>query len=486
MIISQSFSYQRTDEEELLQNREETMGESLKLITWNTCGIRDTADVQQKKEMIDLDREFPTGNTEPLRPYLEEFISSLMLVDVWGQNSPYERDSFTRFPWKTSKHQIKITSGQKKTKKKRGASRLDMVFMPRNDVWLAESCEISKVQRHYISDHQPVVLSLCLPEPDNSATVLSNDPTACSSGLKSTLTTKRPYKRRPGEICEAEVLKALMSLVEYETPLGENVQTLKINKEQKSPELKERFNQMIREGIPEGFTDSVKENGRYHFRGEYMILATILLRRVEKFLQPSFKSKTMKMSCKLFIIVSFRSIPKKIKRDFLTQALKSLKPIHPSPPRDFKIVGKLLPSTGQYKELREGCPLTPTLLTVVLKHLACALKKDLKESMVDSVVQTAGPGSFILLLVFGSVCCTVGQRRGGEQRLSELLLERTAVRTTVRGRRDCQKGNGGMEINSVTKMTEQRKEILEEIRQEEGDEEERKSSDCHRMDSTAA
>lgn len=322
----------------------------------------------------DLDREFPTGNTEPLRPYLEEFISSLMLVDVWGQNNPYERDSFTRFPWKTSKHQIKKTSGQKKTKKKRGASRLDMVFMPRNDVWLAESCEISKVQRHYISDHQPVVLSLCFPEPDNSAS---------SSGLKSTLTTKRPYESRPGEICEAEVLKALMSLVKYETPLGENVQTLKINKEQKSQELKGRFNQMIRKGIPKGFTDSVKENGRYHFRAEYMILAAILLRRVEKFLLPSFKSKTMKMSYRLFIIVSFRSIPKKIKRDFLTQALKSLKPIHPSPPRDFKIVRNLLPSTGQHKELREGCPLTPTLLTVALKHLACVLKKDLKESVVD-------------------------------------------------------------------------------------------------------
>ncbi|XP_077061021.1 uncharacterized protein LOC143713984 [Siphateles boraxobius] len=305
-----------------------------------------------------------------------------MLVDVWGQNNPYERDSFTRFPWKTSKHQIKKTLGQKKTKK-RGASRLDMVFMSRNDMWLAESCEISKVQRHYISDHQPVVLSLCLPEPDNSSTVLSNDLTACSSGLKSTVTKKRPYKRRPGEICEAEVLKALMSLIEYETPLGENVQTLKINKEQKSLELREFFNQMIREGIPKGFTDSVKVNGRYHFRGEYMILATILLRRVEKFLQPSFKSKTTKMNCKLFIIVSFRRIPKNIKRVFLTQALKSLKPIHPSPPRDFKIVEKLLPSTGQYKELREGSPLTPTLLTMALKHLACVLKKDLKESVVD-------------------------------------------------------------------------------------------------------
>lgn len=331
----------------------------------------------------DLDREYPTGHTEPLRPYLEEFISSLMLVDIWGQNNPYERDSFTRFPWKTSKQQIKKTSGQKKTTKKRGASRLDMVFMPRNEVWLAESCEISKVPRHYISDHHPVVLSLCLPKPNNTTTVLSNGLTACSSGLKNMAIKKRPYKRRPGEISEAEVLKTLMSLVEYESPLGENLQTIKINKEQKSQELKELFNKMIRGGIPKGFTDSVKENGRYHFRAEYMILATILLRRMEKFLQPSFKSKTMKMNCKLFIIVSFRRTPKKIKSDFLEQALKSLKRIHPSPPRDFKIVEKLLPRTDQYKDLREGCPLTPTLLTMALKHLACALREDLKESLVD-------------------------------------------------------------------------------------------------------
>jgi len=333
----------------------------------------------------DLDREFPTGHTEPLRPYLEEFISSLMLVDIWGQNNPYEINSFTRFPWKTSKHQIKKTLGQKKTKKKRGASRLDMVFMPRNDVGLAKSCQIKRFSKNQgkISDHLPVVLSLCLPEPDNSTTVLPKDQTECSSGLNSTVTKKSSYERRPGEICEAEVLKALMSLVEYETPLGENVQTLKINKEQKSQELKEVFNQMIRGGIPKGFTDSVRENGRYQFRGEYMILATILLRRMEKFLQPSFKSKTMKMRCNIFIIVSFRSIPKKIKSDFLTQALKSLKPINPSPPRDFKIVEKLLPSKGQYKELREGCPLTPTLLTMALKHQACVLRKDLKESVVD-------------------------------------------------------------------------------------------------------
>lgn len=320
----------------------------------------------------DLDREYPTGHTEPLRPYLEEFISSLMLVDIWGQNNPHERDSFTRYPWK---HQIKKTSGQKKTKK-RGASRLDMVFMQLNNMWLAESCEISKVSGHKISDHHPVVLNLSLPKP----TVPSNDPTACSSGLKNMVVKKWPYKRRPGEISEAEVLKALTSLVEYETPL---MQTLKINKQQKSQKLKELFNQINREGIPEGFTASVKENRRYYFKAEYVILATILRRRIEKFLQPSFKSKTMKMSYNLFVIVSFRNVPKRIKRDFLRQALKSLKPIHPSPPRDFQIVEKLLPSTDQYKELREGCPLTPTLLTMALKHLAYALRKDLKESVID-------------------------------------------------------------------------------------------------------
>ncbi len=302
-----------------------------------------------------------------------------MLVDVWGLKNGCKRDSFTRLPWKPSK-KIKITSNQKK--KKMGASRLDMFFMPRNDVWLAESCEIYQVQRD-ISDHLPVVLSVCLPKPEYTTTVLSKDQVACSSSLKHMVFRKRPYKRRPGEICEAEVLKALMSLVEYETPLGDNMETFKINREQKSQELKELFNQMVTEGIPKGFTDSVIENGRDHFRADYMILATILVRRLEKFLQPSFKSKPMKRSYKLFIVVSLCRTPEKIKRDFLKQALKSLKHIHPSPPRDFRIVENLLLNTGQYKELRKDCPLTPTLLTMALKHLACNLKKDLEESMVD-------------------------------------------------------------------------------------------------------
>uniref|UniRef100_A0A672QRP5 Endonuclease/exonuclease/phosphatase domain-containing protein n=1 Tax=Sinocyclocheilus grahami TaxID=75366 RepID=A0A672QRP5_SINGR len=55
----------------------------------------------------DLDRQYPTGHAEPLRPYLEEFISSLMLVDVWGLKNCCKRDSFTRFPWKPSKQKNK-------------------------------------------------------------------------------------------------------------------------------------------------------------------------------------------------------------------------------------------------------------------------------------------------------------------------------------------------------------------------------------------
>ncbi len=323
----------------------------------------------------DLDREYPTGHAEPLRPYLEEFISSLMLVDVWGLQNHCERNSFTRLPWKPSKKNKKQkTSGQKKMQ--RGASRLDMVFMPRNDVWLAESCEICQVQRD-ISDHLPVVLCFC------TTTILSQDLMACSSSLESLVFRNKPYKRRAGEICEAEVLKALMSLVEYETPLGDNMETFKINKEQKSQELKDLFNQMVTEGIPKGFTDSVVENRRHQFRAEYMVLATIFVRRLEKFLQPSFKSKTTKMSYNLFVVVSLCRMPKKIKKEFLNQALKSLKHIHPSPPREFRIVENLLPNKGQYKELRKGCPLTPTLLTMALKHLACNLKKDLEESVVD-------------------------------------------------------------------------------------------------------
>ncbi len=254
----------------------------------------------------ELDREYPTGHTEPLRPYLEEFISSLMLVDVWGlQNHVREIHSLVFRGNHPKKKQKTKTSGQKKMQS--GASRLDMVFMPRNDVWLAESCEICQVQRD-ISDHLPLVLC--------TTTILSQDLVACSRSVESLVFRNKPYKRRAGEICEAEVLKALMSLVEYETPLGDNMETFKINKEQKSQELKDLFNQMVTEGIPKGFTDSVVENRRHQFRAEYMVLATIFVRRLEKFLQPSFKSKTTKMSYNLFVVVSLCRMPKKIKKDF--------------------------------------------------------------------------------------------------------------------------------------------------------------------------
>lgn len=324
----------------------------------------------------DLDREHQTGHTEPLRPYLEEFISSLMLVEIWGSLHPDSFNSFTRFPWEPSGKQISTEAEtSKKQKTIKSASRLDMVLMPRTTMQLIKSCEIHKIRDSPISDHHPVVLSLRLPKSHDTEAVSSTDQTASRSDSS---------VRKGGEICEAEVLKALMSIVEYETPLGKKLENFKSNKEQKSKELKARFNQMIRKTIPKSFTDSVESKGWHIFTVEYMILATIFARRVEKFLQPSFKTKTIKKNDKLFVIVCFSEKPKKIKGHFLRQALSSLKGIHPSPPRDFKIVENMLPSIdGRYKQLREGCPLTPTLLTLSLKHLAKKLKVDLKDSVVD-------------------------------------------------------------------------------------------------------
>ncbi|XP_057196599.1 uncharacterized protein LOC130558278 [Triplophysa rosa] len=338
----------------------------------------------------DLDREYQTGHTEPLRPYLEEFISSLMLIDVWGCLHPYTCDSFTRYPWKSSnkemalkKKKIQKTKPVKQSKdrprKKRthkSASRLDMILMPRNTVQFVQSCEIYTCKTGYISDHHPVVLSMRLPKPHCTKPIFQ--------GIRQKSSRmKRPLERKAGEICEAEVLKALMSLVEYETPLSEKLENFKSNKGQKAKELKAIFNKMTREGMPVGFTDSLENNGWHVFRIEYMILATIFTRRLETFLQPSFKTKTIEIDYEHFVVISFCEKPQKIKGNFLKQAFSSVKQIHPSPPHDFRIVEKMLPSTDGYRLLREGCPLTPTLLTLSLKHLARTLKDVLKKSVVD-------------------------------------------------------------------------------------------------------
>lgn len=250
---------------------------------------------------------------------------------------------------------------------KRGASRLDMILMPRNALWLVRDCKIKRT-RSKISDHHPVILHLKIQESDQAA---------CSTA------TNVEINPKAGEICEAEVLRAISSLIECTNTAGESMESIRMNKEQKARKLKKRFNTIIaNEIIPNDFTETNEVNGWYFFKPEYMILATILVRCLEAFLQPSFKTKNIKTNYQNIGVVGFHTAPKTVKEEILTQALSSLKRICPSPPRGFGILKKLLPRTGHSVQLREGCPLTPTLLTLFLKFLAISLA-DSDESVVD-------------------------------------------------------------------------------------------------------
>ncbi|KAG7335753.1 hypothetical protein KOW79_000446 [Hemibagrus wyckioides] len=70
--------------------------------------------------------------------------------------------------------------------------------------------------------------------------------------------------------------------------------------------------------------------------------------------------------------LTFDSGEQQISWSFLKEALKNLKQTSSTPPPDFSILDCILPkvqSSGKFRRLQPGCPLTNTILNLALKHL---------------------------------------------------------------------------------------------------------------------
>ncbi|KAG5270861.1 hypothetical protein AALO_G00173140 [Alosa alosa] len=319
----------------------------------------------------DFDRKCPTGHKEPLRPFLEEFISSLNLVDVWGRSHPTDRQ-FTYFKGKLiqSSGSMHPKKAQRNTYKI--ASRLDMFFMPCDDMQYLKKC---KIYNSDISDHDPVLLEIQL-QPLTVVQMpleIPNDPI--------THEAERDSFKVQGEISGAEVLTAIKSLRECRE-IFDSSQLTGHNKRALINRLKLEFNDMIRKtrdrkAVQPGST-------------EYLIFTTILARRLERYIRPSFKSKS-KVPCSKTktnqpepkIYMRDVRIPKTIKWTHLQKAITALKRIHPAPPRVFDILRSLLGDLHGNLKLPKHSPLTNAILTLCLKWLAKELKSKLGECEVD-------------------------------------------------------------------------------------------------------
>lgn len=322
----------------------------------------------------DIDRICATGTAQYtlLRRFLEEFTSSLNLVDIWGRLNRTKKD-FSR-------------------SEKKSHSRLDMFFMPEDTTWHAQHCEIHKVKR--LSDHMPVSLELCLPETERQCVPQPGCrqclPQSVGPVLPKALGHSEPPDMRTEKISGAEVLMAMKSLIDsgQRTPDGSNVIDVKQNCSKMTDTFKLSFNKMVRtKNVPKEFKQSLITKHGQNFSVKYRIFATVLARRLRVFLAPSFKSRKKEDKPNFSVSVIFREVPTEIRWLFLKDALSSMKAIRPPNPRDFSILRELLPnvvgSAGSKKQLLQGCPLTPTIITLSLTHLASIVRQHLPETTVE-------------------------------------------------------------------------------------------------------
>lgn len=334
----------------------------------------------------DFDRKYPTGHHQPLRQYLEEFIYSLNLVDVWGQTHPIKREftylngKFTQsknrailktLPKKATKQRKMPSKRCSLKKQKHNTSRLDMFFIPWNKMDYVKNCIISKSR---ISDHDPVILDLNV-QPSMGPAELIETPVNCRLITLREVQQRYEFKK-PGEISGAEVQMAIKSLMVCESIFHFDQEKDNENTRVAITDyLKFKFNNML---SGRKMNQQINRHSK-----EYLILTTILARRLEVYLRPSFKSRTHQTKFELLVMVTFRTVPETTTWSFIETALKALKKIHPAPPRNFSILKTLLTSPGNSELLLEKSPLTSAILTLSLTWLAQNLKRELRECEVD-------------------------------------------------------------------------------------------------------
>ncbi|XP_053351171.1 uncharacterized protein LOC128520798 [Clarias gariepinus] len=295
-----------------------------------------------------LDRKTSTSRHSTCRGVLEDFIVSLNLKDIWSYLHP-TKEGFTR-------HQ--------KVKGKDVYSRLDMFFMPENKLKQVYS---SKVKKHDISDHYPVVLKLKVQQ----KTKVKKKPNVATR-----LEDCKDIYRRPGKISGAEILSEIKSLTDLEERCPD---TLDLNYYRTyccplSETLKEKYNNMLREKrLLEQFNKSFLVEDRHIFNIDYLILSHVLANRIETFITSSFKQKTGENFPIVFHLY-LETGEQEIKWSFLLEALKKLKRIPSAPPPDLlkTILDCILPKVRGCSERRRlllGCPLTDAIVNLALKHL---------------------------------------------------------------------------------------------------------------------
>lgn len=281
------------------------------------------------------DRKNPCKTFKPDHQ-LSHFTSSLAVHDVWPL---FHNDRGFTYTQNDS------------------SSRIDIFFMLKRHLEFVESIEI---QERSISDHQPLVLKLRIPEK-------KPEPLQDTIGKVSKMLKEydriRPcfYKRR--KLSGSAIFTAIneLSLDCKETLIEPVIEKYKNNALQNTEELKIYFNQSVRmKTIPDRIKCKCSHNTSSHSSADHLIYSRVL----RKYLK--FNDAKHCRGSKGTLRLSFRlDLANKIKMKFLKRMLKSCH-------RFVRMIPKLLPDhckSSKYKSLMADCPLTEAVLAQALQYL---------------------------------------------------------------------------------------------------------------------
>lgn len=305
----------------------------------------------------------------------KKFTASLNLIDTWSYFHPTVK---------------KFTYSQNES-----SSRLDMFLFCEEDLdriidvnvyEFESSVDTSKIP----SDHLPFWIRLQIKEQS------SNEVPNVALWLEDRF--KEEPDRREGKINGAEILSVIKSLTDsgHQRPDGIYVQTYKNCSCPVTEILKISFNICMKcQHIPVDFNSSIRaSDGRKHFNVDHLIFTMILAKRLNILLKTS-SEKNNQVNKSDYCFVTFAVKPCEIKWSFLANSLSFLLedflkktkkrspeiviPLKGLVDRDVESTKKnsilkiILPEGIQplddFRELQDGCPLTRSILSLVLKYL---------------------------------------------------------------------------------------------------------------------
>ncbi|XP_057210622.1 nuclear GTPase SLIP-GC-like isoform X1 [Triplophysa rosa] len=291
-------------------------------------------------------------------------MTSLQLVDIWRRKHPVKQNY--------TFHRGNVSS------------RLDYFFTPEECMWRVTSCDIRALER---PDHQPLVLKICNVSTDTPQKNLQIQSLSQLLSHKNHLGIEMTASSsvQESELSEVDIVSAVHSLQVSDTPRPDGIPAsfYKENIQVVIPYMKMLYNRILSGTFncsERRFNESVRsphDNSQHFFNVDYILIATILARRLEDFLESQSEGRIPKES--VTVLITPKTLHTQTVLGYIREELDRQRQSNPNLFQDFRAAENLVGNVEDTSVPCQGCPLTPVLITLALKCYASQLFQHLEK-----------------------------------------------------------------------------------------------------------